>query len=95
MSERTEALWRILVGFVAFIIWGVWSRIMGIVWIVHWFIVLFTNKRLKDLSEFNDHYITYTYKIYRYMGFSTNVRPWPFEDFAKPMEKCDMKKPKK
>lgn len=95
MSERSEALWRILVGFVALLILGVWNYVIQLIWIVHWIIVLFTNKRIKDLSEFNNHYATYSYKINRYIGFSTNVRPWPFEDFAKPMEKCDMKKPKK
>ena len=96
MSERTEALWRVLICFVAMVILGIWGRIMFIVWFVHWLIALITNSRIKDLSEFNNSYSTYMYKVVRYLGFSTNVRPWPFEgDFPKPIDKVDMKKPKK
>lgn len=95
MSERSEALWRILVGIIVGIIYSIWTNIAQLVAIVHWFYVLIAGKRSKDLAEFNNHWATYSYKFFRYSGFSTNVRPWPFTELGKPMKAVDMKKPKK
>lgn len=95
VDEREEALIRVLIAIVALVILGIWNQIIILVGIVHWIYVITTGERLKDLAKFSNLWASYVYKVYRYISFSTNVRPWPFADFGKPIEKVDMKKPKK
>lgn len=95
MGERKEALWRILVFIVSGIIFWLWIHLMYFVIVVHWFYVIITGKRSKDLAEFNNSWSTFVYRFVRYVGFSTNERPWPFEQFGKVIEPPDMKKQNK
>ncbi len=96
MGERKEALWRILVLIVSGIILGLWTHLIGFLTLIHWLYAIITGKRSKNLAKFNNYWVTFSYRFYRYIGFSTNERPWPFEDFGKVMEKTDMRKtPKK
>lgn len=85
MSERTEALLRIVIVIVSGIILGIWKGIVQIVAIIHFFIVLFTNKRNKGLAEFCEIWNTQTYIFLRYMTFVNNKRPFPFAELEKNM----------
>ena len=95
MSERKEALMRILVAIVSGIIIGIWKILVELVSIFHWFYVLFTNKRNKGIAEFCNLWTTQAYRFIRYMMFTTNSRPFPFSDLGKILHPVDMKKPKK
>ena len=92
MSERKEAWMRILVGIVSGIIIGLWKAVVEIASIFHWFYVLFTGKRSKGIAEFCNLWIPNAYRFIRYMAFTTNVRPFPFNDMEKPMHPVEMKK---
>jgi len=83
MSERVEALMRIVVLVVTGIILSLWRALIKIIVIVHWFIVLFTGKRIKDLSEFCHLWNCQVYVFLKYMTFVTNKRPFPFGKLAK------------
>ena len=87
MSERTEALMRIVVGIVSGIIFGLWKALIQILGIVHWIIAIITGKRNKDLAEFSEIWNTQIYIFLRYMTFVTNERPFPFESLTKNMSK--------
>lgn len=91
MSERTEAIMRIIVGLITGLILEVWGFITMAVVLLHWFYALFTNKRSKYLAEFANKWVTVTYQWARYVSFTTNKRPFPFSDFGKDIEKVDMK----
>jgi len=83
MSERKEALMRILVGIISGIIWAFWGFLMRVIVIIHFLYVLFANKRNKDLAEFSNSWNTFTYNFMRYMTFTTNKRPFPFTNLGK------------
>ena len=87
MSERSEALMRIVVGIVAGIIIGVWKVVIKIIVLVHFFVALISNKRNKDLADFCEYWNTYVYKYLRYMTFVTNEKPFPFSKLGKNMSK--------
>ena len=82
MSERTEALMRIVVGIISGIILGLWKLVAEIVSIIHWFYVMFAGKRSRDLAEFCNAWNTQVYRYIRYMTFSTNARPFPFSEIG-------------
>ncbi|MAH32799.1 hypothetical protein CL615_00225 [archaeon] len=92
MTERTEALLRILIGIISGLILGIWKVVVQVVVILHWFYTIITGKRSKALADFSNMWITYVYNFLRYMTFATNKRPFPFNDFGKDIEKVDMKK---
>ena len=92
MSERKEALMRILIGIVCGIILGVWNVVTEVVVVIHFIYAIFTNKRHKEMAEFTNKWITYAYSFVRYITFATNKRPFPFNDFGEDIEKVDMKK---
>ena len=83
MSERKEALMRILVGIISGIILAFWGFLMRVIVIIHFLYVLFANKRNKDLAEFSNSWNTFTYNFMRYMTFTTNKRPFPFTNLGK------------
>jgi len=92
MTERTEAILRILIGFVSGIILGLWKIVIQVVVMIHWIYVIITGKRSKGMSEFCNKWVTYVYTVTRYVTFSTNKRPFPFNDFGNDVEKVDMKR---
>ena len=91
MSERTEALMRIPIGIISGIILGLWKGLIQILAIVHWFIVLFTDKRNKGLAEFCHIWNCQVYIFLKYMTFASNKRPFPFESLGK-VDSADMKR---
>ena len=90
-AEKKEALMRIPVGIVAGIILELWGLVILVLALFHFFYVLFTGKRKKAISEFSNQYIGFAYSSLRYMTFTVNKRPFPFDDMQKPLEKVDMK----
>lgn len=82
-NESDEALMRVVVGIISGIILEVWKALIVLLAIVHWFIVVFTSKRKKGLSDFSEYWNTEKYKYYRYMTFETNTRPFPFTDMER------------
>jgi len=83
MSERIEALMRVVVGIISGIILGLWKVLIQILGIVHWVIAIITGKRNKDIAEFSEIWNTQIYIFLRYMTFVTNERPFPFESLTK------------
>jgi|TARA_B100002003_G_scaffold243969_1_gene269227 uncharacterized membrane protein len=92
MSERTEAILRIFIGIISGFILGLWKIIVQVVVIIHWLYAILTGERNKGMAEFSNRWVTYVYQYLRYMTFSTNKRPFPFNEFGKDIEKVDIKK---
>ena len=92
MSERIEAILRIFIGIISGFILGLWKIIVQVVVLIHWIYVILTGKRNKALAEFSNRWVTFVYNYIRYMTFSTNKRPFPFNDFGEDVEKVEMKK---
>ena len=86
-SERKEAWIRIIIGIISGIILGIWKALIQILGIVHWFIVIFSGKRNKGITEFSEIWNTQIYIFLRYMTFVTNERPFPFENLTKNFSK--------
>ena len=91
MSERSEALMRIVVGIITGIILGIWKLLIKLIAVIHFFYALFTNKRSKDLGEFAEYWNIQIYKYVRYMTFVTNHRPFPFSELDKELKSEDLK----
>jgi len=83
MNERKEALFKIIVLIVSGIILGVWGYLVGILSLVHWIIVIFSNKRNKGIAEFLEYWNTESYKFYKYITGVTNDRPFPFSEMSR------------
>ena len=94
MSERTEALMRIVVGIISGLILGLWKVIVQVVVVIHWFYALFTGKRHRELAKFCNMWNTYVYNYIRYMTFNTNKRPFPFNSLGKNIEKVEIPRKK-
>lgn len=77
-GERKEAWFRIIVAVVSGIILGLWGKLIGLIGLIHWFIVVFSGKRNKDLAIFSESFNTEMYKFMRYLTFVSNKRPFPF-----------------
>ncbi len=90
--EIEEALIRIPIVIIGWIIMDLWAVLVTIIGIIHLFVVLFTGKRNKNISVFCNHFVTYLFNFARYATFATNKRPFPWNDFGKAIEKVDMKK---
>ena len=91
MSERKEALMRIVVGIVSGIILGLWKLFVELISIFHWIYVLFSNKRSSGIADFCNVWATQAYRFLRYMTFATNSRPFPFSDLGKALNPVEMK----
>ncbi len=76
--ERKEALIRIVVAIISGIILGLWKGLIQILALIHWFVVIFSGQRNKDLAEFCEYFNTELYKFARYITFVSNRRPFPF-----------------
>ena len=87
MSERIEALMRIVVGIVSGIILGLWKALVQVLAVVNWIVVIITGERNKGMADFCEIWNTQVYIFLRYMTFVTNERPFPFENLDKNMSK--------
>lgn len=87
MSERKEALMRIVVAIVTGIILSLWKTLVQLLVIVNWFIVIFTGERNKGLAEFCEIWSTQVYVFLKYITFVSNDRPFPFTSLTKNMGK--------
>ena len=87
MSERAEALMRIVVGIVSGIVLVVWRYFIGVISLINFVYTVFTGKRLKRLSELGEIWNTQWYIFQRYMVFQSNSRPFPFTDLSKSISK--------
>ena len=90
MTEKTEALMRIVVGLISGLILGLWKVVIQVVVVIHFFYVLFTGKRDKELAKFCNMWVTFAYNFVRYMTFTTNKRPFPFNSLGKNLEKVEI-----
>jgi len=90
-SERKENFMRFLVLIVTGLILGIWKGLIQILVVFHWFYVLLTGKRIKDLAEFCEIWNSQVYKWFKYMTFVTNERPFPFTRLGKNLSKFDQK----
>ncbi len=82
-SERKEAWMRIIVGIISGLLLGIWRSLICILTIIHWFIVVFSGKRNKNIADFCEYWNTEFYKLTRYMTFETNKRPFPFSSLQR------------
>ncbi|MEK6968552.1 MAG: DUF4389 domain-containing protein [Nanoarchaeota archaeon] len=94
MGERLEALVRIPIAIITYIIVEIWEFFTFIGAVLHWFLVIITGRRSKSLAKFSNIFASYQYKVYKYAFFATNIRPFPFNDFPKELEPLDFKKKK-
>lgn len=84
MSERKEALMRILVAIISGIILGVWTGLIQILALFHWIYVIITGKRIQGLAEFCEIWNTQIYTYLCYLTFVSNKkRPFPFKGLYK------------
>ena len=87
--ERKEALMRIIVVIVSGIILGVWKILIQVLAIVHFFYVLFSAKRSRELAKFCHIWNDQAYKYLKYATFATNKRVFPFAPLGKIFDKPD------
>jgi len=92
VSERGEAIIRILVGIISGVILGIWKFAVGILTIFHWIYVILTGERHEGIAKFSNLYCTQHYKFSRYITFVTNERPFPFNETGKDILPVVMKK---
>lgn len=91
-AERKEALIRVPVIIIGWIIMDLWAALVTFVCVVHWAYALVTSERHKGLSKFSNYFIAYMYSFVRYAAFASNKRPFPWEKFPRMVEKVDMRK---
>ena len=94
MTQRTEALMRVLVLIVSGLILYVWYFLVVVLTIIHWIFVLATGRTVKGMAEFCNLWVTQVYKFLRYITFSTNARPFPFAEMEKSMHPVESKNKK-
>ena len=87
MSERVEAIIRIIVSLISGFVLGIWKIVIQILVVVHWLIAVITDKRNKDIAEFSEIWNTQVYIFLRYVTFVSNKRPFPFNPLEKNMSK--------
>ena len=83
MTERIEALMRIVVGIISGLILGLWKALIQIIAVVLWIIAMITGKRNMDLANFCEIWNTQVYIYLRYLTFVSNKRPFPFNPLEK------------
>jgi len=86
-KERKEALMRIPVLIVSGIVLAVWAYFIFVLGIINFFYTIFKAKRMKNLAEMGEIWITQKYIFQRYMIFESNFRPFPFTKLQKNMSK--------
>ena len=92
MSERTEALMRIVVGIVSGIILCIWKALIQVIVVIHFIYVIFSGKKYKELAGFANYWNVQSYKYVRYMTFTTDHKPFPFSEIEKDLTPADLKK---
>ena len=86
-AERSEALMRIVIGFVSGIILYFWTYVIFAFIVVNLVYTLIKGKRSKEIAELCETYNTQLYVFWRYMTFVSNERPFPFESLTKNLSK--------
>jgi len=94
MSERKEALMRIVVGIISGIVLALWKIIVLVLSLFHWIYVIFSNKRSKAIAEFCNLWTAQVYRYIRYMTFAANARPFPFSELGNVLQPVEMKNKK-
>jgi len=87
MSERTEALMRIVVGIVTGIVLYFWGYFIVVLLVINFVYTIFADKRLKELAEMCEIWNTQAYVLKRYLIFESNKRPFPFTKLERSMSK--------
>lgn len=90
-QERKETLIRIPVGIISWIILELWGMLIVVIVILNFLYTLFSGKRHKDLARFANIYVSFVYSTIRYISFTTNERPFPFNSLGKPKDSVDLK----
>ncbi len=91
-AETKEAFYRLPIVIIGWVIMDLWAVLICVVGVLHWLYELFTAKRHKGMAKFANYFVTYMYNFVRYATLTTNKRPFPWDDFGKPVEKVNMKK---
>ena len=88
-NSRKETWMRIIVLIVSGIVLGLWKVVVSFITVLHWLVVLFTNKRSQVIASFANQWIAAWYQFVLYLAFVTNKRPFPFGHLKKPMDKFE------
>jgi len=86
-SEKPEAWMRIVIGIISGFILVVWKTLVQLLGVMHFFVVIFSGKRNKGISEFSEIWNSQMYTYLQYMTFVTNNRPFPFAELRKNITK--------
>lgn len=90
-KERKEALLRIPIGIISWTIVELWGVLICVIILFQFLYSLFTGKRNKDLANFANIYVSFAYSTIRYISFTTNERPFPFNKLGKVKDNVDLK----
>jgi hypothetical protein len=90
--ETREAIYRLPIVIIGWVIMDLWAVLVCFIGLIHWVYELVAGKRHKGMARFCNYFVTYMYNFVRYAALTTNKRPFPWDDFGKPIEKVDMKK---
>jgi hypothetical protein len=66
---------RIILAIPHLILVSLWSYLMEIIALIHWFIQVFTGKRSRSLCEFSVMYLNYSARVYSYAGLLFDQYP--------------------
>jgi len=83
MSERKEALFRLVVLVITGIILYLWGYLTGFLALIHFLYALISGKRSRSIGNFVEYWNTESYKFYRYISGVTNQRPFPFSNIER------------
>ncbi len=83
-----DTLMRLPVLIVSGITFYAWGCLIAVFFIINFFHVLFTKKRIDDLSKMSETWNTHQYYFFRYITFSTNELPFPFSEIKKDLNKA-------
>tara|TARA_Y100000310_G_scaffold7303_1_gene8003 strand:+ start:86 stop:358 length:273 start_codon:yes stop_codon:yes gene_type:complete len=89
MSERAEALMRIIVIIVTGIILGIWKILIQIFIVINFIWTIISGSRIRDLAELSEMWNTQIYVFLRYITFVSNERPMPFNKMTKNFSKYE------
>jgi len=91
-TESEEAIYRIPIVIIGWLILDLWAVLIVVVGVLHLIYELFTGERHKEMAKFANYFVTYAYNFMRYASLTTNKRPFPWDNFGKAIEKVNMKK---
>jgi hypothetical protein len=66
---------RIILAIPHLVLVSLWSDVIGIVAVIHWFIQVFTGKRNQGLGDFTISYLSYQARVYAYAGLLFDPYP--------------------